>query len=78
MIALFDHEECGSASLTGAGGPVFEEALQRVSRAFMPAEIIPASAEELLAVAKRKSFLISADAAHAVHPNYGGNKDTSE
>ena len=31
VIALFDHEECGSESLTGAASPVMGEALQRIS-----------------------------------------------
>jgi len=75
MIVLFDHEECGSSSLCGAGGPVFEEAMQRVSRCFLLCDIIPASSEELLAISRRKSFLISADVAHAVHPNYSGKHE---
>ena len=31
MICLFDHEEIGSNSACGAGGPVMKDAMQRVS-----------------------------------------------
>jgi aspartyl aminopeptidase len=57
-IALFDHEEVGSASISGAGGSFLGEVIERlVGPACMPAVI-------------RRSFLVSADMAHAVHPNY--------
>lgn len=64
-IALFDHEEVGSDSVQGAGGPVMEEALNRVAEAFgAPAE------SEVAKIGLRKSFIVSLDNAHAVHPNY--------
>ena len=68
MVALFDHEEVGSDSTTGAGGPIMSESVQRVSSCFAPDE--PHAAAESLLMSTRRSFLISADAAHAVHPNY--------
>ncbi|KOO24000.1 aspartyl aminopeptidase [Chrysochromulina tobinii] len=68
MVALFDHEEVGSDSTTGAGGPIMSESMQRVSSCFAPDE--PHAAAESLLMSNRRSFLISADAAHAVHPNY--------
>jgi len=68
MIALFDHEEVGSESSTGAGGPLMSESMQRVSSCF--AGDGPHEAAERLLVSTRRSFLVSADTAHAVHPNY--------
>ena len=68
MVAMFDHEEVGSDSTTGAGGPVMTESMQRVSSCFAADE--PHEAAERLLVSTRKSFLMSADTAHAVHPNY--------
>jgi len=68
MVACFDHEEVGSDSSTGAGGPVMAESMQRVSSCFSPDE--PHAAAERLLVSTRRSFLMSADTAHAVHPNY--------
>jgi aspartyl aminopeptidase len=63
MIALFDHEEVGSESTTGAAGPMLERVLERIIAAHNPS--IDARARALEA-----SSCISADMAHAVHPNY--------
>ena len=64
VLAAFNHEEVGSASTAGAGGPLLERVLTRVAAGFGdPAEIIA------------DSIQVSADAAHAVHPNYPGKHD---
>jgi aspartyl aminopeptidase len=63
MIALFDHEEVGSASTTGAAGPLLERVLTRLSG------LHRLDAEEN-AVMLARSTCLSADMAHAVHPNY--------
>ncbi len=63
LIALFDHEEVGSSSTTGAAGPLLERVLQRV---FSSAELTV----EQQAVSLAKSSCVSSDMAHAVHPNY--------
>ncbi|XP_027335773.1 probable aspartyl aminopeptidase [Abrus precatorius] len=63
MVALFDHEECGSNSAQGAGSPVMLNALSRVTNSF-------SSDSEVLEKAIQRSFLVSADMAHALHPNY--------
>ena len=68
VVALFDHEEVGSASASGAGGPVLSSALERVVRA------LGGDAEDLdRAVAG--SWLVSTDGAHATHPNYPERHD---
>lgn len=64
VLAAFNHEEVGSASTAGAGGPMLERVLTKVAAAFGdPSEIIA------------NSIQVSADAAHAVHPNYPGKHD---
>lgn len=63
MVALFDHEEVGSDSAQGAGSPVMLDALSRITSSF-------SSNSNLLKKAIQKSFLVSADMAHALHPNY--------
>lgn len=62
-VVLYDHEECGSTSAGGAGSPFLEDVLSRVVLAFD-------SAGDARARSMARSFLISADMAHAVHPNY--------
>ena len=74
MIALFDHEEVGSDSTVGAGGPIMAEALRRVSLCFPPKK---GPEEEALLLTTRKSFFISADTAHAVHPNWAAKHEAS-
>lgn len=64
VLAAFNHEEVGSASTTGAGGPLLERVLAKLAGAIGdPVEVYA------------NSLLVSADAAHAVHPNYPGKHD---
>ncbi|KAL8474608.1 hypothetical protein ACS0TY_031165 [Phlomoides rotata] len=63
MVALFDHEEVGSNSAQGAGSPVMLNAISRITHSF-------GSDTKLLPKAIQNSYLVSADMAHALHPNY--------
>jgi aspartyl aminopeptidase len=63
VAVLNDHEEVGSSSYTGAGGPFLESVLARIVAAR------GGSAEDL-ARSLVSSACVSADNAHAVHPNY--------
>ena len=63
VVALFDHEEVGSASTTGAAGPLLEQVLQRLAAAG------GASADDW-ARSLATGACLSTDMAHAVHPNY--------
>jgi aspartyl aminopeptidase len=72
LIALFDHEEVGSASAVGAGSPIMGEAVRRISAALGGAGGGATSEgyDDAVAASIRRSFVMSADMAHAVHPNY--------
>jgi len=63
VVVLFDHEEIGSDSATGAGSPILADALERIA-----ATLGADRSQYLRAVAR--SLCVSADGAHAVHPNY--------
>ncbi|KAG8932944.1 hypothetical protein FRC02_000295 [Tulasnella sp. 418] len=58
-IALFNHEEVGSVSTSGAQSSLVPNFISRLS---------PTPASHASSISK--SFLISADMGHAVHPNY--------
>ena len=63
VVCLFDHEEVGSVSASGAGSSLLPTIFSRVMQA------TGADAEDM-AVALGNSVCLSADGAHATHPNY--------
>lgn len=63
VAALFDHEEVGSDSVTGAASGFLPRALSRLARRFAQSDD---EAHRIFA----RSLCVSADMAHAVHPNY--------
>ena len=63
VAVLNDHEEVGSSSTTGAGGPFLESVLGRIVAA-------RGGTAEDLARSLVSSACVSADNAHAIHPNY--------
>lgn len=68
VLAAFDHEEIGSNSRSGACGPLLEDVLVRISDG-----LGASSSQRRQAYAA--SFCVSADAGHAVHPNYSERHD---
>ena len=72
VCALFDHEEIGSESTKGAAGSFLSDILERIALATK-------HNREDYQRALAHSFMISADMAHAYHPNFpaaydGGHK----
>lgn len=63
VVVLFDHEEIGSDSATGAGSPILADALERIAHS------LGGDREQYLRAVAR-SLCVSADGAHAAHPNY--------
>ncbi len=70
VCVLNDHEEVGSASTAGAAGPLLERTLERhvLARGGSRDDLLRSFAA---------SSCISADNAHAVHPNYVDRHDAS-
>ncbi|MDN5686780.1 MAG: M18 family aminopeptidase [Brachybacterium sp.] len=68
LMVANDHEEVGSSSRSGAGGPFLEDVLVRMHAALGGDE---ASRRQALA----SSMVLSADAGHAAHPNYPERHD---
>lgn len=64
VVALFDHEEIGSESAQGAAGPFLRDVLARI------VEATDGAARSAFTRAIASSLCVSADMAHAVHPNY--------
>lgn len=63
VCALFDHEEVGSESATGASGSFLADTIKRI-------QFAQQLDEEAQLRALANSFFISADMAHAYHPNH--------
>lgn len=69
-IVFYDHEEVGSRSQAGAAGSFLADVLARVANAFAAPGAKGRTAEQAFERAAARSWLVSADMAHAVHPNY--------
>ena len=68
VMAIFDNEETGSGTKQGAASPVLKNILERINTGV-------GGTTEDFHCAIAKSFMISADNAHAFHPNYAEKYD---
>ncbi|KZL68883.1 aspartyl aminopeptidase (zinc I metalloprotease) [Colletotrichum tofieldiae] len=88
LVTCFDHEEIGSTSAHGANSNLLPAVLRRL--ASLPGSRDTASDGSYVAVSHdgdyestayeqtlSRSFLVSADMAHSVHPNYAGKYESS-
>ncbi|EGG23222.1 aspartyl aminopeptidase [Cavenderia fasciculata] len=71
-VVLFDNEEVGSSSPQGACAPLITDTITRVNHCFVPAG---KDINTIVDLSLRRSFLVSADMAHAIHPNYSGHHE---
>jgi aspartyl aminopeptidase len=70
VMALYDHEEVGSRSAVGAASTVLKDVLQRIALAYPEGQV------QAFPRAMASSLLVSADMAHAIHPNYSDKHDS--
>ena len=68
MLCVFDNEEVGSGTKQGAAAPTLRHILERIC------DKLALSTEDFQRMVYR-SFMISADQAHALHPNAVGKHD---
>ena len=68
VLAIFDNEETGSQTKQGAGSPFLSTILKRIA-------LVQSGSEEAFYQAVERAFMVSADNAHAWHPNYGEKFD---
>lgn len=80
LISCFDHEEIGSLSAQGANSNLLPAILRRLS--VVPAAPSASSGSQPVSATAFEqtcstSFLVSADMAHSVHPNYAGKYENN-
>lgn len=68
VLAVFDNEEVGSLTRQGADSTFLRDTLENISDGL-------AAEHRLYRIWKADSFLLSADNAHACHPNQGAKSD---
>ena len=68
VLAIFDNEETGSQTKQGAASPFLASVLRRLVAG-------QGGGEEAFAMAVERAFMMSADNAHAWHPNYAEKYD---
>lgn len=68
LIALFDHEEIGSRTKQGAGSILLRDIIERI-------QVSLGRDEMQISNAVYQSMIISADVAHATHPNWQAKSD---
>ncbi|KAL6866933.1 peptidase M18-like protein [Trichoderma novae-zelandiae] len=87
MTVCFDHEEIGSQSAQGAHSNLLPSVLRRLSSLSLPTDAASDGSYEhvhhegdnatAFEQTLSRSFLVSADMAHAVHPNYAAKHESN-
>jgi aspartyl aminopeptidase len=68
VMAIFDNEETGSGTKQGAASPILDYVLRRINQSL-------GGDEQDYMAAVARSFMVSADNAHGLHPNYVEKQD---
>ncbi|SCU93208.1 LAMI_0E13586g1_1 [Lachancea mirantina] len=71
MMSCFDHEEVGSSSAQGADSNFLPNIMERL------VSLDSSQAAESLLESYAKSFFLSSDVAHGIHPNYSGKYESN-
>lgn len=77
LVALFDHEEIGSRTAQGADSNTLPAIIHRLS--VLPSSSFESSNADLSTAYEQtlsSSFLLSADMAHCIHPNYSAKYES--
>jgi len=74
MAVFFDHEEIGSTSAQGANSMVLPAAIDRITAALYNGGVLTPDVHGAVA---RRSFILSVDQAHAIHPNYSAKHEAN-
>lgn len=70
MAVFFDHEEIGNRTKQGAASALLAVVMEKICRSF-------GYSDEDCLNSRFRSFLLSVDAAHGVHPNHPGKSDVT-
>ncbi|CCF58148.1 hypothetical protein KAFR_0D05010 [Kazachstania africana CBS 2517] len=77
LISMFDHEEIGSSSAQGADSNFLPNILERLTSLKCDGtDATDPSPRSLILETSAKSFFLSSDVAHAVHPNYASKYES--
>ena len=77
MYASFDHEEIGSASAQGADSNFLPNIMERLTALKCDeTDVTEPVGRSLILESSAKSFFLSSDVSHAVHPNYAGKYES--
>ena len=71
LVVFNDHEEVGSTSTSGADGPFLRSVLERLLAHSGSGDAGAEAFERMI----RRSFFLSVDNAHGIHPNYSDRHD---
>ncbi len=75
VMCLYDHEEVGSTSATGAAGRLLARVMERIVRAGAARAGAADGAHDAWLRALASSACLSVDGAHATHPNHVGKHE---
>ncbi|MCP5025435.1 MAG: M18 family aminopeptidase [Actinomycetia bacterium] len=77
VVCLYDHEEVGSTSATGAAGRLLARVMERIVRATAARAGARDGSDDAWLRSLAASTCLSVDGAHATHPNYVGKHEPS-
>lgn len=77
LISLFDHEEIGSSSAQGADSNFLPNILDRITGLNAESSDLHVPIVSKILESSSKSFFLSSDVAHGIHPNYSNKYEAN-